>query len=86
MNATIAASSSDHSAGKPKSFPPLELVTSPNVGTPQAAYYLNRAQKTLREWASRSGNGPVQPIRVNGRLAWPVDELRRVLGVTTSAH
>jgi hypothetical protein len=24
-------------------------------------------------------NGPLRPIRVNGRLAWPVSEIRRVL-------
>ena len=26
-------------------------------------------------------DGPLRPIRINGRLAWPVSELRRVLGV-----
>ena len=26
-------------------------------------------------------NGPLRPIRINGRLAWNVSELRRVLGV-----
>ena len=26
-------------------------------------------------------NGPLRPIRINGRLAWPVSELRRVMGV-----
>lgn len=26
-------------------------------------------------------NGPLRPIRVHGRLAWPVAEIRRLLGV-----
>ena len=61
-------------------YPPLEVVTSPTVTTEQAGFYLNRRPQTMRVWACR-GDGPVRPIRVNGRLAWPVAELRRVLGV-----
>lgn len=60
---------------------PLERETRANLPTPEAAYHLNRAQQTLRLWAMRE-NGPIRPIRVNGRLAWPVAELRRVLQVT----
>ncbi len=62
-------------------FPPLESVTRPTVPTEQAAHYLNRRPQTLRTWAMNSGTGPVSCIRINGRLAWPVSELRRVLGV-----
>ena len=62
-------------------FPPLESVTRPTVDTAAAAYYLNRRPQTLRTWAMNSGTGPVPCIRINGRLAWPVSELRRVLGV-----
>lgn len=61
-------------------FPPLETVTSPTVDTAAAAYYLNRKPQTLRGHACY-GVGPIRPIRINGRLAWPVSELRRVLGV-----
>ena len=61
-------------------FPPLEHVTRPTVETAAAAFYLNRQQQTLRGWACLE-NGPIRPIRINGRLAWPVAELRRVLGV-----
>ena len=64
----------------PLQFPPLEAVTSPTVITEQAGYYLNRRPQTLRIWACRE-DGPIRPIRINGRLAWPVAELRRVLGV-----
>lgn len=61
-------------------YPPLEQVTRPAVDTAAAAYYLSRKQQTLRGWACLE-NGPIRPIRINGRLAWPVAELRRVLGV-----
>ena len=65
---------------EPQHFPPLELVNRPTVPTEQAAYYLNRRQQKCRAWACLE-NGPLRPLRINGRLAWPVAELRRVLGV-----
>ena len=61
-------------------FPPLESITRPTVDTAAAAYYLNRKPQTLRGHACNE-DGPIRPIRINGRLAWPVSELRRVLGV-----
>ncbi len=61
---------------------PLELETRSALPTLEAAFHLNRAEQTLRLWAMRQ-NGPLQPIRINGRLAWPVGELRRVLQVTS---
>jgi hypothetical protein len=63
------------------SFPALELETRPTVGTAQAAHYLNRAQRTLLIWACKSGKGPITPRRVGGRLAWPVAEIKSLLGV-----
>lgn len=60
---------------------PLECVTKPNVSTTKAAYYLDRKVDTLQKWA-RSGTGPIRPLRVNNRLAWPVAELKRLLGVS----
>jgi hypothetical protein len=64
-------------------FQPVPLALEPRAAlpTPEAAYHLNRAQQTLRLWAMRDGTGPIRPLRINGRLAWPVSELRRVLGV-----
>jgi hypothetical protein len=59
-------------------YPPLESVTRPAVDTAAAAHYLNRRPQTLRGWACLE-NGPLRPVRINGRLAWPVAELRRVL-------
>ena len=64
----------------PQQFPMLELVNKPNVDTAHAAYYLNRRPQTLRAWACLE-NGPLRPVRINGRLAWPVAELRRLMEV-----
>lgn len=61
-----------------KHFPPLEQVTRPAVTTEEAAYYLNRKAQTLRSWSS-SENGPIRPIRISARLAWPVAEIRAIL-------
>ena len=58
----------------------LASETRAAVDTATAAYHLNRQPQTLRAWACLE-NGPLRPIRINGRLAWPVAELRRVLGV-----
>lgn len=60
----------------------LERETRATLPTPEAAYHLNRAQQTLRLWAMRQ-DGPVRPLRINGRLAWPVAQLRKVLGVSS---
>lgn len=52
------------------------------ITTAQAAVVLNRKPQTLRKWACLE-NGPIRPIRINGRLAWPVTELQALLhGVT----
>jgi len=61
-------------------FPKLEDLTRPTVETASAAHYLNRRPQTLRGWACLE-NGPLRPVRINGRLAWKVSDLRRVLGV-----
>lgn len=58
----------------------LPNETRPAVNTATAAFYLSRQPQTLRKWASL-GNGPLRPIRVNGRLAWPVAELKMILEV-----
>lgn len=59
-------------------FPPLEQVTRPTVPTDAAAYYLNRKSQTLRSWASTE-HGPIRPVRINGRLAWAVADIRCLL-------
>lgn len=53
--------------------------------TAAAAAALNRKPRTLNKWAF-SRTGPVQPVRINGRLAWPADAIANLLrGVTTCA-
>lgn len=59
-------------------FPPLEQVTRPTVPTDQAAYYLNRRPQTLRAYACLE-NGPLRPVRISGRLAWRVSDIRNLL-------
>lgn len=65
-----------------KTIQPVSLAHETRAALPtnEAAHQLNRAQQTLRLWAMR-GDGPIQPLRINGRLAWPVADLRRVLEV-----
>lgn len=58
----------------------LEREVRASLPTSEAAFHLNRAQQTLRLWAMRE-DGPLRPTRINGRLAWPVAELKRVLGL-----
>lgn len=58
----------------------LDRETRAALPTPEAAFHLNRAQQTLRLWAMRD-DGPIRPLRINGRLAWPVSDLRRLLGI-----
>lgn len=62
-------------------FPPLELVTKPNLITAEAAYYLNRAPQTLRIWAMRDGTGPLRPKRIGGILAWSTASVKALAGV-----
>lgn len=61
-------------------YPPLDREVRHSVETGCAAFHLTRSPQTLRIWACRE-NGPLRPIRVNGRLAWPVADIRRLLGV-----
>lgn len=69
-------------ASQSPAYPPLETLTRPTVGTPEAAYYLNRRPQTMRGWAcSETYPDGLRPIRINGRLAWPVAGIKAVLGV-----
>lgn len=69
-------------AYEPHQFPPLELVNRPTVPTEQAAHYLLRRPLTLRGCACAETfpNG-LRPVRIDGRLGWPVAEIRAVLGM-----
>jgi hypothetical protein len=62
-------------------YGPLTLETRSHVDTLTAAHYLLRRPQTLRDWACRSGTGPIKPQRINTRLAWPVGEIKALMGV-----
>lgn len=59
---------------------PLERETRAALPTQEAAYHLCRAQQTLRLWAMRE-NGPIRPLRIHGRLAWPVARIKELVGL-----
>lgn len=44
------------------------------LGTNDAAVVINRHPQTLRRWACLE-DGPIRPVRINGRLAWRVSDL-----------
>ena len=62
----------------------LDDITAPTVPTATAAtaataaYLLNRQPQTLRQWACRE-DGALRPVRINGRLAWSVAEIKSLL-------
>ena len=70
--------------GAPACAPPAQGTLSKEmrstVDTATAAYYLNRRMQTLQKWSSL-GTGPLTPVRLNGRLAWPVSEIKNLMGV-----
>jgi len=61
-----------------KHFIPLELETRTAIPTDAAAYHLNRKCQTLRAWACLE-NGAIRPVRINGRLAWNVADIKNLL-------
>ena len=64
---------------------PIEIETRTVVDTATAAIHLNRKPQTLRVWACYE-DGPIRPIRLHGRLAWPVAEIRRLLGCQAASN
>lgn len=63
-----------------ENFPALAAVAHgrDTLPTNEAAPAINRAPQTLRKWACLE-NGPIRPIRINGRLAWRVSDLQTLL-------
>lgn len=58
--------------------PPLDKESRERVNTDVAAFHLNRKPQTLRSWACFE-NGPIRPVRIQGRLAWSVAAIRSLL-------
>ena len=61
-----------------QNFTPLALETRTAIPTDAAAHHLNRQPQTLRAWACLE-NGALRQVRINGRLAWNVSEIRALL-------
>jgi hypothetical protein len=53
--------------------------------TAEAAAAINRKPQTLRKWACLE-NGPIRPLRINGRLAWRVADLRALFDGVPVPH
>lgn len=65
--------------------PDQRYTTLPAVlSTQDAAAFINRRPQTLRKWSCLE-NGPLRPIRINGRLAWRVSDLSALLRGETAA-
>lgn len=62
----------------PPKFIPLEFETRSHVDTACMCFHLNRKPQTARTWACLE-SGPITPIRINRRLAWPVADIKRLL-------
>ena len=68
--------------GAPSEFVPLHLETRTHVSTAVLCHHLGRKEQTARGWASAETFPPgLKPLRVMGRLAWPVAGIKAVLGV-----
>ena len=69
-------------AYQPADFVPLDQETRTHVTTAVLCRHLNRKEQTARGWASaETFPDGLRPLRVNGRLAWPVSGIRKALGV-----
>ena len=66
----------------PSDFVPLHLETRTHVSTAVLCRHMNRKEQTARSWACfETYPEGLRPLRVMGRLAWPVAGIRKVLGV-----
>lgn len=65
-------------AKQSKNFPSIETETRSHVDTACAAFHLMRKPQTLRAYACLE-TGNIRPTRINGRLAWAVADIKRLL-------
>ena len=66
----------------PVDFVPLEFETRTHVTTAVMCRHLGRKEQTARAWASaETFPDGLRPLRVRGRLAWPVAGIRKLLGM-----
>ena len=65
-------------------FPPLESITKPNLTTHEIAFYTNLTAQTWRVKACYdTATDGLRPLRICGRLAWPTEAVKRLLGLST---
>ena len=72
------ATASAYRKSQAAQFPPLDAETRETLPTDAAAFHLLRRPQTLRGWACLE-NGPIRPVRINGRLGWRTADIRRLL-------
>ena len=67
-----------------RNFPKLESITKPTLTTDEIAYYTNLTAQTWRVKAcyEKFPDG-LRPLRICGRLAWPTDAVKRLMGLPT---
>lgn len=82
MQTATHHSSEVRTAASGPAFVSLDRETRAGVETDCAAFHLNRKSQTLRGWACKE-DGPIRPLRINGRLMWPTQTLRELCGVAT---
>ncbi len=86
QTATHASIATMREATAPQQFtapyPPLALVTKPNLTTAEIAYYTNQKEQTWRVHACRETfpNG-LRPHRIGGRLNWPTAGAKILVGL-----
>lgn len=62
-----------------KQYTNLSIEVRYSLPTNDAAFHLHRKPQTLRSWACFE-NGPIKPIKVNGRLTWLVSDIKKIMG------
>lgn len=66
----------------PADFVPLHLETRTHVNTRLLCVHVDRKEQTARAWAStETYPACLKPVRINGRLNWPVAGIKALLGV-----
>lgn len=69
----------------PADFLPIHLETRTHVSTAVMCRHLGRQPQTARGWACHETYpSGLRPIRVMGRLAWPVAGIAMLLGQVTA--
>ena len=82
MEATSLQHQQDQSHAAHPQFTPLDRETRTHVDTATMCWHLGFAEQTARLWACKETfPDGLKPIRVNGRLKWPVAAIRKTLGV-----